>query len=269
VDDLAAEVAFWSVFALFPFSVFILTLFGYIPLAGLNEHLLAVIHGALPSETAALVDETIHEILGYERGWLLILSLLAAIWTASAAISGLMTALNKAYGVRETRPYWVSKSLSILLTVVSAVLLIVAIVSLILGPEVMSWLSTRIGFDRTLNFIWAIVRWPLILAVLLLDLALIYHFIPNVKQRFRFLSPGAVFAVASWAIASFGLNLYVSNFDSYARSYGTLGAAMVLLLWLFISAFVVILGGEINAMLDRMLKRIKHQERYPTRTGVR
>jgi membrane protein len=249
VVDLAAQLAYWALLALFPFVMFLLTVIGYLPLQGIDRQLLSIVYRIMPHPAAQLIDQTIHEIIGRQRGWLLAVTLVGALWSASGGMSGIITALNRAYGVAETRPWWRVKLMSIGLTVAAVVLFIVAAAGLIIGPNVLhhvaAWVRLSSAFDTT----WRWARWPTVVASLIMMLAFMYHFLPNVKHRFHLMSVGSIVAVLLWLMVSAAFNLYVSFFHAYARTYGTLATAIVLMIWLYLSALVLILGGEINALI--------------------
>lgn len=249
--DLAAQFAYWSLLALFPFAIFLLTIIGYIPLHGLDSQLLEVIHDVMPAEAALLFKHTIHEVIGRQRGWLLAFALVGSVWSATGGMASTLTALNRAYGVQETRPWWKRKLLCIAMTVGAALLMIVSTVALIIGPTLVHNTMAAFGLDGVFGAVWRWIRWPLVISGLLFALALVYYFLPNVKQKFRFITPGALISVGLWMILSFAFNLYVSHFHAYAKTYGTLGAAVVLMTWLYLTGLVIILGGEINAVFDR------------------
>ncbi len=257
VTDLAAQMAYWALLSLFPFAIFVLTLIGYLPIRGLEDQMLELLHRLMPADAAKLIDSVIHEVVQQQHGWLLVVALVGGVWSASAGVSGTITALNRAQGVTETRPWWQVKLLSLGMTVLAALLTIIATAALILGPKVghtlWSWFGLGDGFD----FAWRILRWPVIIAAMMLMLAFFYSALPDVRRRFRVLSPGAVMAVLLWLGASSLFSLYVSHFASYTTSYGTLGAAVVLLTWLYLAALAVLFGGELNAVLE---PRLTHRQ---------
>jgi membrane protein len=166
-----------------------------------------------------------------------------AIWSASGAVSALTAALNAAYGVRDSRPFWKTRGVSILVTIAGAVFSIVASVVALATPVVADHLGGALGAV----FLW--LRWPVAAVIMLLVIACLYHFLPDVEQRLRFFTPGSVFAVVAWAIASEAFSAYVRHFGSYDAIYGALGGVIVFMLWMWISALVILIGAEINAVL--------------------
>jgi membrane protein len=261
VLDLAAQVAYYAILALFPFAMFLLTLMGYIPLRGLDREVMAALYQVVPPDAGRLVEATMHEILGQQRGWLLVSTLFFALWTASGALRGLTTALNRAYEVVETRPIWRVKLRALVATLASVVAAIIATTCMLVGPELLrqAWRFFGLGggFDR----LWAALRWPLAVFAMTSMVAFMYHFLPNVQQRRRYFLPGSLVAVLGWLVASFGFRLYVAHFAAYAHTYGALGTVVVLLLWLYIWGVMVIVGGQINAILDRLRRHIVHAEK--------
>jgi membrane protein len=206
----------------------------------------------MPAAAADLVQHTMREIVGRQRGWLLVTTLLFAVYSASGAVSGLITALNRAYGVEETRPFWRVKLRAIWVTIVGALATIISLVAVLVGPGLVREIWAFFGLGGTFDHLWGFLRLPIALGAILLTLACLYYFLPNVKQRFRPITPGAVVAVLLWMLASYGFRIYVTHFGAYAKTYGTLGTAIVLLVWLYLCGLTVIFGGEINAMYDRV-----------------
>jgi membrane protein len=251
-DDMmthAAALAFRVLLALFPFVIVVLTLLGTVDRPEFFDWLLNQAQLALPPQAASLVVGVIDEIRGQPRGGVLSFSILFALWAASAGVRSLMNALNTAYDVEESRPAWQRYPLSVLYTIGLAVLLIAVMALMVLGPNVMQWLSSQLGFSAVFATLWTWLRWPVAVLLLLLTFALIYKVIPNIDQPFRFVTPGAVIAVVVWILASLGFSAYVANFSNYSATYGSLGGIVILLLYFFLSAAVFLFGAEINATI--------------------
>jgi membrane protein len=259
--DLAAQLAYFALLALVPFLMFLLTVVGYLPLHGLDQRIMRTAYDVMPSPAAALLQSTVAEIVGRQHGWLLVSSLVFAIWSASGAVTGLTSALNRAYDVSETRPAWRVKLRALSVTVGAVVAVIVSTAALLIGPNIVHKIWDFFGLGGAFDHLWALLRWPVAMLALITMLASVYYFLPNVQQRFRFITPGSVFAVVAWLVTSWAFRFYVSHFNSYARTYGALGTVIALLVWLYLSGAMVILGGEINAILDRVHKGIVHIEK--------
>lgn len=248
--DTAAQLAYWAVLSLFPFTIFLLTVIGFLPLSGLDAELMVNVYRFLPGDAAKLIDSIVHEVLHRPRRGLLIVSLLGGLWTASGGVAALVKALNRAYGVEETRPFWIVKGEALITTLLGAVLAIVGIAAAVIGPGIVRWMSSWFGARRTFEVVWAQARWPLSVVAMMILLAFVYWVLPNVRRRFRLISPGEVFAVLTWQLALYLFKLYFVRFPA-ALTYGTLGAAIVMMTWFYFAAIIVILGGEINAAIDR------------------
>jgi len=163
-----------------------------------------------------------------------------------------MSAMNAAYDVVEGRPIWKRFPLSIFYTVGIAGMLLAAAALMVLGPQVMEWLAGQIGMQEFVVTLWTILRWPLIVILLMFAVALMYYVMPDVEQKFRFITPGSVLAVVVWIVASLGFGYYVKTFADYNAMYGSIGAIIVLLLYFYISAAVLLLGAEMNAVIEHM-----------------
>jgi membrane protein len=185
-----------------------------------------------------------------QRGGLLSFGLLAALWTSSSAITAIMDSLNRAYDVKEGRPFWKVRGLAILLTVGLSIFIIVSLVLLTFGPQIGSWIANVVGLGWVFELTWNIVRWPVIVGLLIGALALVYYLAPDVEQQWQWITPGAVIAILGWLVASVGFSYYVNHFGSYNATYGSIGAVIALLTWMYVSGFFVLVGGEINAEIE-------------------
>lgn len=254
-DDMmtyAAALAFHVMLALFPFVIFLLTLLGALGLSEFFDWLLEQGRAGLPPDAMRIVSQVITEIQAQNRGGLLSVSILIAIWAASSGVRSLMTSLNVAYDVVETRPAWKRFPLSIVYTIGLAILLIAVTGVMLLGPQATQWLADRVGLTSAVATVWTVLRWPLLIALMLLTVAIIYYVSPDIEQPFRYVTPGSVIAVLVWIAASLGFSYYVDTFGNYGATYGSLGGMIVLLLYFFVSGAVLLLGAEVNAAILRM-----------------
>ncbi len=184
------------------------------------------------------------------RGGLLAFAAIAvAVWYASVAVRSLMTALNVVFDVKEDRPAWRRYLLSMLLAIGFALTIALASALMLVGTPVMSSLLARLGLGEGLTRVWQWLHWPAAVLLLMVTVALTYHLLPNDEEPFRFLTSGAILAVIVWVVASVGLHYYVLNFADYSVMYGALGAVLMLLLYLYVSAAVLLLGAEMNAVI--------------------
>jgi membrane protein len=246
----AAQLAYYFLFALFPFFLVLITLLGYLPIPNLMDRLMDMLAQMLPGDALSLVQDHVRELVSGERGGLLSFGLLAALWTSSSAMTAIMDSLNRAYDVEEGRPFWKVRGLAILLTVGLSVFLIVSLVLLTFGPQIGGWIADQVGLGGVFQIAWNVLRWPVIVGLLIGAMALIYYLAPDVEQSWQWITPGAVVAILGWLVASLGFSYYVNHFGSYNATYGSIGAVIVLLTWMYVSGFFVLVGGEINAEIE-------------------
>lgn len=249
-DDMsthAAALSYQLFFALFPFVIFVLAFLGLLGLSNFFDWLLGQAETVVPSNAFGAVEGIISDIRGSASGGIFSIGVMLALWSASSVTRRTMHALNVAYDVEEERPAWKKFPLSLLYTFLFAVLIIPAVGMFTFGRTAAEWVAQQVGFGSTIVTLWTWARIPLAVLLMILVVAMIYYLFPNVRQPFRLITPGAVIAVVIWILASLGFSFYVSNFGSYSATYGALAAVIVLLLYFYISASVLLLGAEINA----------------------
>lgn len=183
------------------------------------------------------------------RGGLVSIGIVLALWSASFGVMTLIEALNVAYDAAERRPAWRLYLLSILYTVGLALLMVAVAALMVLGPQAASWAAARLGMDTVFVTIWNWIRWPVAVLLMMLAVSVVYYVGPNIRQRFRFITPGAILSVVVWIAASAGFGYYVQNFGNYNATYGSIGAIVILLLYFYLSASVLLFGAEINAVI--------------------
>lgn len=247
----AAQLAYYFLFALSPFFLFLTTLLGYLPIPDLLARLSDMLAPMLPGEALQLVQDNLHQLVSGQRGGLLSFGILAALWTSSSALTAVMDSLNRAYDVEEGRPFWKVRGLAIVLTVGLSAFIVVALVLLTFGPQLGGWIADLVGLGRVFEMAWNILRWPVIVGLLVVALALVYYVAPDVEQQWQWITPGSACAVLGWLLASLGFAFYVNRFGSYNATYGSLGAVIVLLTWMYLTGLFVLIGGEINAEIER------------------
>ncbi|MCF6754352.1 YihY/virulence factor BrkB family protein [Pseudomonas stutzeri] len=251
-DDMstyASALAYRALFSLFPFLLFLMALLGFLNLSEFFAWLREQAALALPAVAMEQVNPVIDQLQQQKSG-LLSVGILVALWTASAGFRSLMNAMNRAYDVDEGRPSWKLMLLSLLYTIGTAVILLASAGLMIVGPQVMEWLADLVGLKETIVLLWAWLRWPVVVFLMMLLVAVLYYVTPDVEQEFRFITPGSVLAVIVWIAASVGFGIYVQNFADYNATYGSIGAIIVLLLYFYISAAVLLLGAELNAVIE-------------------
>lgn len=260
VVDLGAQLAYWSLLALIPFVIFALTLIGYLPLGNLDVHLMEWLAPFMPDAALRLVWETVHEIVGQQRGGLLALSLVGALWSAASGASAMQVALNRAYGCTETRAYWKRKTEALLVTLAATFLLAVALVGATVGPDLVRFLLVHLHASAALDGLadaWRWARWPVSVGALVMLLAATYQLLPAEHHGTDFGSIGSIAAVLGWMLVTWGFKEFVQLFHAYARSYGALAAVVMLMTWIYLSGMSFILGAEVNAIVARMRREAK------------
>lgn len=242
--DAAGSLTFFGVLAIFPFLLFLVSLAALVIDPRQAQVLVEELAKVAPPEVTAILGDRLRALGAGGSPELLTISALGAIWSASNGISALMRSLNRAYSVHESRPWWKVQGLAIVSTLVAATLSVIATASAVAAPAVAGAIGGPIG---------AVILWlrlPVAGLSMMLVWALLYYFLPDVEQRFRFITPGSVIGVVIWLVASIGFSIYVQNFGNYDVNYGALGGVIILLLWMWISSIVVLLGAEINAILE-------------------
>ncbi|AZD03963.1 YihY/virulence factor BrkB family protein [Pseudomonas chlororaphis] len=247
----ASALAYQMLFSLFPFILFLIALIGFLHLPDFFSWLRLQSELVLPPQALEQVNPVIDQ-LQQSKGGLLSVGIVIALYTASAGVRLMMSAMNAAYDVVEKRPLWKRFPLSIFYTIGIAGMLLVAAALMVLGPQVMGWIAAQVGLEDFIVTVWTILRWPVIVILMMVAVALIYYVMPDVKQEFRFITPGSVLAVVVWIIASLGFAFYVKTFANYNAMYGSIGAIIVLLLYFYISSAVLLLGAEMNAAIEHM-----------------
>ncbi|MBF0676399.1 MULTISPECIES: YihY/virulence factor BrkB family protein [unclassified Pseudomonas] len=245
----AAALSFQALFSLFPFLLFLVALISFFDLQPFFDWLREQAALLLPGQAMEQVDKVILQFQSQKAG-LFSFAILIALWTASAGVRSMMVAMNRAYDVPEGRPMWKLYPLSTFYTLGIALMLLSAAALMVVGPTLMGRLAGLVGFEDYLVILWAWLRWPVAILLLIVAVAVIYYVTPDVKQEFRFITPGSLVAVLVWIAASLGFGVYVQNFADYSATYGSIGAIIVMLMYFYISAAVLLFGAELNAVIE-------------------
>lgn len=257
---IAAGVAFHWLFALFPALVALVSIYGLVADPADVERHLGATSGLLPGDVQKIIGEQLHSLTGSSQttlGVSLLFSVLVALWSATKGASALMTGLNVVYDEDEKRGFFKTTLVSLALTAGLILFVVVALALVAVLPAVMG----LIGLEAVTRTLLQWLRWPLLAAFVALGLAAVYRYAPSRDEpKWRWVSWGSVLATVLWLVASAGFSFYVSNFASYNETYGSMGGIIVMLMWLFITAYVILLGGELNAELE-------HQTAEDTTSG--
>jgi membrane protein len=255
LTDWAAALTYYGVLALFPALIVLVSIVGLFgDPRGTTRTLTDIVSEIAPGSAADTFSGPIQNITANRgaAGVLLVVGSAAALWSASGYVGAFIRASNAIYEVEEGRPFWKLRPLQLLVTLVMVLLLALVLVALVVTGPLASAVGGAIGVGGTAVTVWNIATWPVLLLVVLTMIGLLYYVSPNVKlPRFRWITPGSVLAVAGWVVASAAFALYVANFGSYDKTYGTLGGVVTFLVWLWISNLAVLLGAELNAEVER------------------
>ena len=253
--DLAAALTYYSVLAFFPGLLAVVSILG---LVGTNNEkvrstILDILDPLVNDSTLRSVGDLIDQLTTSQAaGYTLALGLAGALWSASGYVGAFSRAMNRVYGVEEGRPFWKLRPLQLVVTVVTVALCVLGLIILLVSGPVAEKVGNAIGIGDTALQVWSIAKWPGLAIVVTLAVALLYYLTPNVRQpRFRWVSAGAFVAIITWVAASVGFAFYVANFSSYNRTYGSLAAVIVALLWLWLTNVALLLGAELDAELER------------------
>jgi membrane protein len=259
---LAAQLAFYLILALFPFLLVLVSLMGTFSSPELADQVLGYFREVTPQQVYEIIDSYLHDIIAGNRPapGLFSVGLVIALWSASGAFAALINALNKAYDVEETRPFWKVRGIALLMTLGLSVMIIVGVLLLVAGPPIGRGIADLLGLGEVFTLVWNVVQWPVALFLMVFTVALLYYFAPDAGQPFRWITPGGLIGVLLWVLASVIFRFYVSNFGSYDATYGSIGAVIVLLLYLYISSLAILFGAELNATLVRLKEEISGEQ---------
>lgn len=264
-DHLAAfagNLTYKGLFALFPLFVFLLSLLGLFASPDSIQTLLDTVSAALPKNAAEFVNTQLLAIASSQAESAFtvgaLVGIAAALWGVSGAFRSVMEAMNVMYEVEEARPFWKVYGISIFLSLVIAVLLLSALALLVFGYAIAEAIAGFVGFGALFTFTWKVVQWPLLLLFVLLAFALVYYFAPDVEQRFRWISPGSIVALVLWLVFSFVFSAYV-NYSDLGAAYGSLAGVAILMLYLYYTAYIVLLGAEMNQVIEEEIPGGKNE----------
>lgn len=249
----AAELSYYFLLALFPLLIFMTSAIGLVLGSdmGARQQLFNYLARIMPASAFQLVNDTMVEVSQASGGGKLSFGLLAALWAASNGMSAITDSLNATYDIEEGRPWWKQRLVAITLTVALSILIVSALLLVVAGGHIAEGIANAYGFGPAFAIAWKIVQWPIALAFMILAFALIYFFAPDLRdQKWTWLTPGAAIGVALWVLVSLGFRVYLAFFDSYSATYGSLGAVIILMLWLYFTGAAVLIGGEINSEIE-------------------
>lgn len=252
--QMAAALSYYFVMSLFPALVLLSAFVAYLPVPDLFNQALGLMSHFVPPDSMGVVKRVLGDVVTPNRGTFLSVGLLGTMWAASGGFAAAIEALNIAYDVEETRPFWKTRPLAIGLTFITGILLLTGLSVMILGPRFGEWLAFHAHLSRLWVFVWPYIHWSLAVAFTVLAVEALYFLGPNVKQRFWATLPGALVAVGCWIGLSYLLGIYFRSFANFNKTYGTMGAAVAVMVWLYWTGFAMLIGAELNAELAKRTK---------------
>ncbi|MFN3325272.1 MAG: YihY/virulence factor BrkB family protein [Bryobacteraceae bacterium] len=251
----AAALAYYFLLSIFPFLLFLTSVLGLV-LGGRGElyaSLMEYLETAMPQAGFVLLENIMEEVMDAAGGGKLAAGLAGALWAGSLGILAIMSGLNSAYRVEDTRPWWRARLLAIGMTVGFALFVFLGLGLLLFGGRIGTWLAEQVGLGEAFATVWRFLHWPLVLFLVLIALGLIYRFAPDLEgQRWHWITPGAAIALGLWMLASGGLRIYLNFFDNYSNVYGSLGALIILMLWFYLTGLAILVGGEVNSVIENV-----------------
>ena len=255
VTGLASQLAFFFLLSLFPLLIFLFTLMPYLNLD--ESQILIFIRDFAPASVALLVEETLGEILNNRNGGLLSIGALATVWTASKGMNALSKALNRSYLTEETRSFIIARGMSVVFTIMLIFVLLVALILPVFGQQIGMIAFSYIGFENGFITLWNSLRWVIPPVLIFIVFSIFFWLVPNLKIHLKSVLPGAAFATIGWILTSLAFSYYVGSYSDYSNTYGSIGAIIVLMMWLYFSAIILMLGGQINAVMTERRDAIK------------
>jgi membrane protein len=256
----AAQLAYYLILALFPALLFLTAFVGLLPLEEVMPELFRHLADVMPADALSVVQRYLQQVVEGSGTGILSLGVLGALWASSSGITSIMDTLNAVYNVEDTRPFWKSRLIAIAMTVGLAGFIIASTILVLYGEAIGRWVADFVGLGWLFVLGWVIVQWPLVIGLMLFAIGTVYYVAPCVKQDWRWVIPGSVFAVVTWLAVSLVFKFYVENFGNYNAAYGSIGGMIVLLLWFYLSGVALLVGGEINAEIAKeATKRAKRR----------
>ncbi len=254
VSAFAGNLTYKALFAIFPFFTFLLSLLGLLNATDFVKAMIEYLSGVMPGDATQFIEDQLLSITQSQAESTFtfgaIISIALALWGVSGAFRSIMEAMNVMYEVDEDRPAWKVYGLSIFMSLAVIILMFTAFGIVIFGGSVGGGLAGVIGLDSVFQIVWSIVQWPIVACIVLFTFALIYYFAPAAKQKFTWISPGSVLAFAFWLVFSLLFSFYVGNFGSYSASYGSLAGVIILILYIYYSALIMLIGAEMNQVIE-------------------
>jgi membrane protein len=267
--QVAAALSYYFILSVFPGLILLSAVVGFIPLPDLFGRVLMLMGWLLPPDTMHVVYAVLTDVLSSHRATWLSFGMVGIIWTGSSAFDAVIEAMDIAYDVPESRPYWKTRLLAVALAAIIGILLLTALAVMMAGPHFGEWLAVHLQVPSSFGRIWPVLHWSIAISFTVLAVELVYFLAPNVKQRFSATLPGALLSVFVWNGLSYLLGIYFRHFANFNRTYGTLGGLIALMVWLYWTSLALLVGAEMNAELAKESRQgyVRPKQKSQTDTG--
>jgi membrane protein len=259
---MAAALSYYFILSFFPALIFLSAVVAYLPVPDLFNEALQLMARFVPPDSMGLVRRVLADVITPNRGTFLSFGILGTLWTASGGFAAAIEALNIAYDVQDDRPFWKTRPLAVGLAFVTGALMLISLSVMIVGPRFGEWLADRVHLSYLFVLLWPYIHWSIAIGFTILAVEALYFLAPNVRQRFFATLPGAVLSVVCWMTLSYLLGFYFRHFANFNKTYGTLGAAIALMTWLYWTGFAMLVGAELNSELAKISKEGKIEEKH-------
>jgi membrane protein len=250
VSGLAAELAYYFFLALFPALLFLVALASFFPVHDLMNQIVGALSRFAPAEVLAIVRDQVGKIAGNKDGGLLTIGFLGTVWSTSSAIAGIISTLNKAYEITDSRPWWKVRLIAVGLTFGVGLFVLISFALVLVGPMLAAPMADWLGLGRAFEVAWRAVQWPIVFVLVAFAIGSIYYFGPDAEQQWEWITPGSLLATLLWIVISLGFRAYVTSFGNFNATYGAIGGVVVAMLWLYISGLAILVGAELNAAIE-------------------
>jgi membrane protein len=257
--QMAAALSYYFVLSLFPALILLSAAVTYLPVPGLFDQILDFMGRCLPGDTMNLVRGVLADIISPNRGAFLSFGFLGTLWTVSGGFAATIEALDIAYEIEDDRPFWKTRPLAIALALTTGSFLLIALPVMVVGPRFGEWLAGRVHLSQPFLLLWPCIHWTVAFTFAILAVDALYFLAPKKKQRFLAILPGSLLAVSCWTVLTHLLGVYFRHFGTFNKTYGTLGAAIALMVWLYWTGFALLVGAELNAELAKQSTKRNQQ----------
>jgi len=248
--NLAAELAYYFLLALFPALLTLIAFASFFPIENLIDNMLTTLGRFVPGDVLKILREQIIEISQGKHGGILTFGFLFTLWSSSGALVSVITTLNRAYDITEGRTWWKVRLVAMALTIAMALFIVISFTLVLWGPTAAEALASRFYMGPAFVWTWKILQWPVVFALVVTGIAIVYYYAPDAEQQWIWITPGSVLATILWLATSLGFKFYVAQFANFNETYGTIGGIIVLMIWLYLTGLAILIGAELNAEVE-------------------